>query len=231
MSRNMWRTNGKMNFPLDGLELYLPLWHPELSGSPILSKDTNQHSCAVTGATHVPPTHRSFDGADDWITVPYHASLDALSAFSIIAWVYLDAGQPSWSSIFGGDAAATVAPWAFRAHAVSADVMEFQIIIKTAGSLDWQNSATDSGVQTWLCVGASYDGTTMTNFLAGVPDGSSAHANPGNAVADGSDYRIGAYLDGAGDVKGDIGEIWIWSRKLIPLEFDHVYLATRWRYV
>ncbi|KKL23084.1 hypothetical protein LCGC14_2428930, partial [marine sediment metagenome] len=74
VKRNLWATqqNGilapkRMNFPIDGLELYLPLWHPELSGSPITAKIPLGGGIAgtVTGALHVPPTHRFFDGVYD----------------------------------------------------------------------------------------------------------------------------------------------------------------------
>ena len=65
MSRNLWRTHGRMNFPIDSLILYIPFGHPELNGSPFTSKDLNAFTCTVTGATHVPPTHRLFAGDDD----------------------------------------------------------------------------------------------------------------------------------------------------------------------
>ena len=30
MSKNMWRTNGRLNFPIDSLAFFGPFWHPQL---------------------------------------------------------------------------------------------------------------------------------------------------------------------------------------------------------
>ena len=91
VKRNLWATQQsglyapkRMNFPLDSLELYLPLGHPELSGSPIVSKDLNAHSCTVIGAVHVPPTHRAVDATDDKITVPDAASITAIFGLAML---------------------------------------------------------------------------------------------------------------------------------------------------
>lgn len=70
-NKNLWANNMiggltpyKRNFPLNGLALYLPLWHPELTGSTIISKDLNAHSCVVAGAIWG-VDGRTFETADE----------------------------------------------------------------------------------------------------------------------------------------------------------------------
>lgn len=89
MPRNLWRTWERANFPLSGLELYLPLWHPELSGATIVSKDLNAHSCTVVGALWS-TTGRWFDKIDDIIVVPDHTAIQNIfdsSGGTIVAWI------------------------------------------------------------------------------------------------------------------------------------------------
>ena len=79
---------GKRRFLFDSsLALYLPLWHPELKDSTIISKDLNAHSCTVTDATWG-IQGRTLDGVDDKISCPDSPVYDLTSnILTIIGWV------------------------------------------------------------------------------------------------------------------------------------------------
>ena len=69
-----------------GCVLYLPLWHPDLRGSPFKSVDPFGHTCNVVGATKVSNGY-SFDGTDDQITAPLQTAITKAGTFTICAWV------------------------------------------------------------------------------------------------------------------------------------------------
>jgi len=90
ISKNMWRTGGRLNFPLNGLALYAPLWHPELNVSPFISKDLNAYSYTITGTTWG-VQGRTFDGTDDI----FNNSTTAfqLPVVTITGWFYANSVQ------------------------------------------------------------------------------------------------------------------------------------------
>ena len=73
---------------LEGLVLYVPLWHEKLSGGTFASFDHNHHACTVTGATWG-TQGRTFAGDDnDVITVANNDVFDITGAITIVMWVY-----------------------------------------------------------------------------------------------------------------------------------------------
>lgn len=71
------------------LVLDAPLWHPDLSLSPFLTKDPYQHSCTVTGATWG-PQGRTFNGDGDFIDCGNQTALQITGDITLEAWVMFD---------------------------------------------------------------------------------------------------------------------------------------------
>ena len=236
MSRNIWRTDGRMNFPLDGLEYYLPLWHPELSGSPITAKIPlgGSVTAAVTGATHVPPTHRSFI-TDDFIDLG-NDRFDALTEGTILIWARSPATN-SAPGILGFDLNA------------DNDRALFQLIDTglyfrgRTGGVERLIVQGDTALanDTWYLCGFSSDTNGNSLSLNGVAE-SAPNYTAGTAATDfffdnmatgTTFYSLGRFRASGSYNYGNIliGEVWIYSRVLSAEEIKHIYLATKWRYV
>jgi len=222
VKRNLWFTEQgrvrRANFPIDGLVLYLPLWHPELTGSPIISKDLNALSCAVTGAVWT-STGRTFDGSDDTINCGVSDVLNlAAGAHTILLWAKTTTTDEKYLYL----------RWTYPSGygmAISA-TQKLQIWAGTDPP-GWLagNSTFNDGL--WHLVGYSKNGTAVTVWLDGQADGTPTGGvgltNPGAT----------AYIasrDGGNCWSGSIGEGWIYNRIVSAVEANHIYSSTKWRY-
>lgn len=222
MPRNIWRTRRRMNFPIDGLVLYLPLWHPELSGATIVSKDLNALSCAVTGAVHTPPLGRTFDAVDDRIAIPNFATILNLNRnFWFGVWVKVlgKSGSQYPSIINNGDSGFTIAldsenKTFFVGHSGIAllpgtTAFDYDIWYHLFGGV-----GTGATAPYYLYVKGELkiSGTTNLDFVA------SGNTMIGkDSTSGGSNTRI--------------GECCMYNRVLTASEIEHIYNATKWRYV
>lgn len=239
MSRNMWRTNGRMNFPIDNLELFLPLGHPELSGSPFTSKDLNAHLCTVAGATHVPPTHRAFDGNNQKITIPHAASLnfERTDSFSFSFWMKMPASAVDMAFIDKTEAAP-----GYKGY----EVFQISTNGKVAFLLDndiggnnylyvFSTLAVDDNV--WHHIGITYPGdstaASVKFIIDGVLDTTEVASDTLSLTTQNTrDMTLGIRRQiSTLDYIGNLGEVWIWSKELSLVELQHNRRATKWRYV
>jgi len=205
-----------MDFVFDpSLVLYLPLW--KLDGASIMSQDAYGHTCTVTGALWRPNGYY-FDGADDLITVPDHAQLRLTADATIIAWINL--ATATWLI----DKEQIGAPWPGWKIFFSSEKLVF--------NCDGNNQLTATTAITlneWQQVAVTIIGTTVAIFLNGNLDksGTGAHLPPASWTGD---AKIGVNQAESSWSKGTIGEFTIYSRGFAPLEIQHNYLATKWRY-
>ena len=228
MPRNMWRTRNRMNFPLDSLALYLPLWHPELSGSSFLSKDLNAYSCTVIGATWG-IQGRTFDG-DDYISQATFLDV-APAKVTFEVWFNLTsnfgAGSPLRHFLF------------FKTNITGEDRIWFYLN-QVDGKLTLTAEYNDGGLSsfasdiaswvggTWYHAAITFDGATWLMYVDGVLQaGSIAKAG---FMKDGtqSDFLIGSDLTNY--FVGIMGEWRAYNRDLTLAEIQHNRNATKWRY-
>ena len=217
----------RANFPIDSLSLYLPLWHPELNGSPFNSKDLTAYSCAVTGAVKG-YYGRTFDGSDDLILVGNMGSWP--SKGTIIHWVYstsMDNYRNSFST--NASAAGIRTGVHFEEDATGAFVAD--LADDATSGLSHYYLASGMTINTWYCVALIWDSVanTVIGLLNDVQKFSEAHtlwATTMPAVRVGVGYRLNAERSW----KGIVGDVWMWSRALSLLEASHVYTTTKWRY-
>ena len=219
----MWETLDRIDSPEDFiydpyLVLCLPLYM--LDGASFMSREAYGHLCTVTGALWT-PQGRSFDG-DDYITVPYSASLNIASAITIKAVVkplgahtggygslWWDQQQDSRNRILISDDGSVTA----------------QFII---GGVDKSASAAAGSVplNVFTDVVFTYDGAEIVLWINGVKKTPTA----ATGAIEGS---LGDRIIGKATtllLNGVIGEKAVYNRALNPLEIQNNYLATKWRY-
>ena len=200
-----------MNIIFDpSLVLCLPLY--ELDGTPIKSTDTYGYSCTVTGAIWT-PEGRLFDNSDDKIIFP---SVNLGNEFTI---EYISKRLSSSSmDIVIGDPVAQVRI-GYDAGANTGWVRYITDISKTPPTLlnTWQHFAwtRDSSNKCDVYLNA---GPPIRLFSDAVQNGT--------VTVD----RLGLTGTGTGPLDGLIGEARIYNRALTPLEIQHNFLSTKWRY-
>lgn len=229
-----------MTFPLSGLVLYLPLWHPELSGATIISKDLNAYSCTVIGAVHSPNVGRVMDG-DDYVDIDSAlASLAATTTGTIIVWVKIPDATPAaaMTLVAFGDTNAN--------ERVLFDITSqglLRAVVNDAGENTWLLD-TDAAVfsdDTWACVAVVHNGTQATLFANGAqPDQAFSAIWLGSKTKwfsqlTGLDNgRIGCENynngDNTGFLTGTIGEVWMSTKAITLAEYQRFRQGTKWRY-
>ena len=214
-----------------GLVLYAPLWAGELSVSPFNSKDINKHVCTATGALWT-PQGRTFDGVDDKIQTGATVAFNTNNIYTAIAWIYPTDykvnGDPNCFLSFGTNTPTSgyMDEFSLRWSAPNLNVR----FANYAG--DWTGVGGVAPVNTWSCVVLVHDG---------VNDKVKIYVNGalGLDVAYTFDLltTTGVVTVGCENLTvpemfftGGIGEVLVYKRELNPLEIQHNYLATRWRY-
>lgn len=232
-SKNMWRNKGRLNFPINGLVLYAPLWHPELNTSPFISKDLNAHSCTVTGATWG-IQGRTFDGSDDSITVPAAASIANIfdSGGTLEAWINPSSdGEQGEGRIFDKRLG-----WAFlvRAEAAGKVGLYFWVDFSTTDGT-WASAAVVP-INTFSHVVLTYDSSNVANDPVLIINGDTVAMTEtltpvGTRIDDSAiALRIGNAIARTTTFDGTIGE-GIISRRIWSLgEAQNNFLSTKWRY-
>jgi len=222
----------------DGLVLYLPFYHPELQGSPIISRDIYEHSCAVTGALWT-PLGRNFDGADDIINCGSASILDNLAAMTIILWVKPDTlGESSVGRLIGktpGD----IPGWFLRFNTSN----RLSANIDYDGSDLYRFSATNVvTMSVWQMVTATWDGsTTATNFKMYVNNAEVSYGAGQNAIGSRVDDEaailyVGSNATTTKSYDGLIGEVLLYNKVLSLAQIQQIYselllkYITRWDY-
>uniref|UniRef100_A0A6M3IL80 Putative lectin/glucanase superfamily protein n=1 Tax=viral metagenome TaxID=1070528 RepID=A0A6M3IL80_9ZZZZ len=245
VSKNMWRSKGRLNFPVDGLVFYAPLWHPELNVSPFNAWNLvtpGVHACTVTGATWG-NTGRVFDGTDDKITTGdattfkwMHGALDTTAfQFTIIEWIKPDLSQ---NGTMLGTCPASSANVGVYNYISTAGALLFGIVRGVGGEVVC--AKTFNGVitttNTWNCVAMTYNqvlaNTNYVLYKNGAWENTADKTvyDPSTANST-SALIIGLDSADAIDFKGTKGDIWIYNRALSAGEISRVFQATKGRYL
>lgn len=211
-----------MDFIFDpSLVLYLPLY--QLDGASFMSKDAYGHLCTVTGALWT-PQGRDFDGLDDWITMPSPHSL--LTSVSVEAWIKPDTTQP----VSQGNVVCKV--YEYQLRWLNTEYVQAEYY--TDSPVGWKTLTSLGKVPnlTWghtlITLEPSDSNTIVKIYINGKLDNQATLS--GRPIA-WNPFTIGSYWTGnRWFYKGLIGEVRLYNRRLTPLEVQHNYLATKWRY-
>lgn len=211
-----------MDFIFDpSLVLYLPLY--QLDGASFTSKDAYGHLCTVTGTLWT-PNGRSFDGIDDYISSPY------VQAYTLGAWVKQD-GTPTETGriiVIPKSTAVWNSPWLELALGKQ-PTGEFFADCNVGAVYKSAVSTETFATNTWYYVATTYDKSNLILSVNGIQKAITAAA--GDITRYTQIVLIGSRSPApANPWKGTIGEVFIYNRALTPLEIQHNYIATRWRY-
>ena len=201
------------------LVLFLPLY--KLDGTSIKDESAYGRLCTVTGALWT-PRGRDFDGIDDSIdcgslaayltnqlTLEYWIKFDALVAsFFHCGHVQLLLGGYDWGMYNTGGYAVT--------FYTCADAVDKSVALGVTLTTN-----------TWYHLVGTYNGATMRGYANGV-DGGSSTAQTGNLRNSGYTFIMGRSNDL--EVDGMFGELRVYNRAFTPLEVQHNFLVTKWRY-
>lgn len=213
---------------LGGCVLYVPLWHPTLAGSSFQSKDSVSHTCTVEGPTWG-VRGRTFDGTNDYISIPDAATLDITGALTIEAWINV-------AGLGGANGGGILAKSPFTtAHGtyqifITGTSNKFGVDLN-AGAIDVATNTTPT-LNVWYHAVATYDLQNIRLYLNAVQDGTAAYTAA--ITADNNVIHIGHYYStiasGTHFFNGVIGEVRVYNRALSVAEILHNYQSTKWRY-
>jgi hypothetical protein len=227
-----------MNFSLDGLVLYVPLWHPELSGSSFLSKDLNAHVCTVTGATWG-LQGRACDG-DDYIDCGSNASLNTgiTNKLTMEVWVYANRQTKSYPETGTSVLTRSYQIELFRPNALPTPT-SYTLGVTFGMGDAWQGnnlqvfapSYTPAEVEDkWHHVVVTFDRPNVKIYKDGQVILSQTW-DYNFATNAGDNLFIGKGPQGANSCfNGTFGEFRIYNRALSLTEVTHNRNTTRWRY-
>lgn len=193
--------------------LYLPLYR--LDGASFLSADGIGHLCSVTGALWT-PQGRYLDGSDDKIVVSL-SSLPAMSSGTVLMWL---------------------SPWStnllYHYYLYWNDATFYWINYTDAGNncrlfLGGQSVYQTLTVGQWSLLGVSWESngswyllfngqSTLQGTTVTVP------INPAG------DLILGTQPAAGYNSKINMGRVLIRTPALTPLEIQHIFLATKWRW-
>jgi len=205
-----------MNFIFGpSLVLHLPLY--ELDGTSFMSKDADGHLCAVSGALWR-PNGRYFDGVDDKITFPDTNLPSGSGNRTVLGW-FNSTGLGSNDRIFSYGTYTTDQLF---------DLQLSSHLDVIGGTNNYAGTKTLS-VSTWYHFAVVVSGSNIKSYINLESDIDTTHSL--NTTLSGTAI-IGDSVRGAVHYwyNNLIGELSIYSRALNPLEIQHNYLATKWRY-
>lgn len=220
-----------------GCVLYLPLWHPGLSGPVFKSVDPFGHTCTVAGALYKGKDGRFFDGDNDKIVVPDHPILSAMPAITAEFWMKsdgdagvlngligkYDTGQREWLTGLDDDDS----------------YLQMRIYDESVGKYIGRKDTTSNvWDDAWHHVVFTWSGLVASEYIKIYVDGSKTdNADDENiagwtAIEDGtSDVQIGTRVTDANYYKNYIGEVRLYNRELSLAEIQHNRNCTLWRYL
>lgn len=158
----------------------------------------------------------SFNGTDNYVSIPNAAALQIASAFSISCWVYSKSignyyfflTKTTGNGIAGSTFELRSAP----------TTGQIQFLGKT-GSI---NGSTNLTINTWQHIVATWDGTTGNLYLNGINIGSSTSMTFTNVT---DIMEIGTRGDGYTYFNGLIDEAGVWNRALTSAEVTDLFSA------
>ncbi len=201
------------------LALYAPLWHPDLSLSPFVSKDPHVSSFNVSGGAVWTRQGYSFDGINGRILATSNMGISGAAARTVIIWVkqtdvtgeqaFFRWGTSGNGSTFG----------------VGMSAASGKIKFMGWGTADFDTAFTPV-INVWYCYAAVYDGTSVTIYRDVIADAPVVSVlNTVNAPLNIGDQGLASQ-----PTKGGIGEIIAYTRAFVPAELQTISLATKWRY-
>lgn len=226
----LYYTPTRRKIPINGLVLYLPLWHPGLAGSTIVSKDLNAQSFDVTGAVWG-AQGRTFAGAEKILqSVSNWRSADSLG--TMIVWFKTSTND----ALYMLTSSDTVTDTYYIGFGVIATKLSFNQTSNDA--LSRVDGGTNVADGSWHMGTVTSDGSTWKIFLDSDNEESLTligGTNNGDWFAETAN-RDNVCIGGlqrttfVAPYTGVIGDVLVYNRVLSTTEIKNIYQATKWRY-
>ena len=208
--------------------LYLPLYR--LDGDSFISADGHGHVCTVTEALWT-PNGRWFDGTNDEVDLGASSSLRPTTSVSLLLWVLVaaDAGAAEYPRIIGNLTDEGGAD--LRGYGIYQDESgrAIQYELRTVDDALKQAVIATPSLNEWNFYGLTYTSGTITPYYNGAAGITSSETGNINYATSPVNLALGQVF-AADFFQGQIGEALIYNRVLSPVEIQHNYLATKWRY-
>ena len=230
-----------MDFRYDpSLVLYLPLWKRD--GASFISDDAYGHTVTVTGALWG-LNGRDFDKIDNLINCGSAPSIDNIfdGGGTVIAWIKPDSGGENDHGIIfdkmGGSAGCNY--YLTGEAAGKSKLRVFTFWSGNNGYWTTDNTVITFGDFAFVALTYNIDATAnnpifyVNTTAYTVGDGLTENVAPtGTRSSDAANtLYVGNDAGTTYTFEGIIGEVWFFSRAFTPLEIQHNYLATKWRYL
>jgi len=195
-----------------------------IGSTTIYSYDRNRFTGTVAFAVWT-PQGRSFDGTDDYITLPNHSTLNMTTGITIMSWAKIDL----YSSAANYDVLLDKETQYALASYDTTGVIGFYL--NTA--VGWVYTTAGQGIFTlagFCHIAVTWDGANRCWYKNGALI--KTLADSGTMSTGTKSIRVGALSDsGTLPFDGTVGEVLVYSRALTAGEIANYYLATKWRYV
>jgi hypothetical protein len=172
------------------------------------------HDGTVTGAAHDPAGRfgqaLSFDGIDDWVSVPHDPALNLAAGMTIEAWVKPSA-LTSWRSVVTKEQA-TALPYVLYANS-PADVPAASVFTTSALTAAGPPAL---GLSSWTHLAMTWDGSVVRLYVDGAEI--ATQAAPGQLLTSTGQVRIGGNSLRGEFFTGLIDEVRIYDRPLSPAQ-------------
>jgi len=163
----------------------------------------------------------SFDGVDDFVTVPNSSNLNLTQALTIDAWVH-----PSVANQNGGIVEKTVGDHVNTQYLMDLEggVVFFRVIVVPGVDHRTVHSNSVIPINQWTHIAGTWDGAIMKLFINGIQQTETVEVTPPINSGNGP-TRIGSLGDNIYHFAGLIDEVEIFSRALSTEEIVALYLA------
>ncbi|GAH39438.1 unnamed protein product, partial [marine sediment metagenome] len=159
-----------------------------------------------------------FDGGDDYVEISNEANFDFASGdVSVSAWIYSKAAQPDWAGIVSKYPFGSGSGWTLQFHDTDQVVFEWD----NGGTFYAAITNDDIPQDEWVHIVGQVEGTTLKIYVNGVLQTVTDELTGRQT----NDHAVWIGTEGGENIKfqGQIDEVRIWTRALIPTEISDLY--------
>ena len=190
----------------------------EATGLTVGDRSPSANTGTISGATRALAGRfgggLSFDGVNDWVTVPDAPSLDLTSGMTLEGWVRPTAGGSTWRTLMLKEQAGNLI---YGLYSNEDSARPSGHVFVGGGDRDTRGTA-PVALNAWTHLASTYDGSALRLFVNGVQVSTRALAGP--IAASTGALRIGGNAVWPEWFQGLIDEVRVYNRALTPAEIQ-----------
>ena len=208
------RTSANVTFTVDNKGLIAAFGFDEGSGATV-TDEARDHDGTISGATRTTSgrfgSALSFDGANDWVTVPNDADFNLTSGLTLEAWVYPSALGTTWRTVVMKERSSALA------YALFANNNASDPTARVFTTSDLATSGTNQlPLNTWSHLTMTWASSTLRLYVNGTQVATRAAA--GSLTTGTGPLRIGGNSFSSQWFSGRIDELRVYRRALSAAE-------------